>query len=185
MRDLCSSSTRSGNTDGEHDVELDLARLFEVLDRHKVTYVLIGGLAAVYHGSPFPTEDVDITPLTDRTNLSRLATALAELDARIRTESAPAGLSFSCDAEFLADIQILNLTTSAGDLDITVQPAGTDGYPDLHRDAARASLYGVTVEVASLADVIRSKQAANRPRDQRVLPTLREILARRTQARGS
>jgi hypothetical protein len=35
----------------------------------------------------------------------------------------------------------------------------------------------VTVRIASLADVIRSKQAANRPKDQRVLPTLREILA--------
>jgi len=63
-------------------MELDLARLFAVLDRHKVAYVLIGGIAAVYHGSPFPTEDVDIAPQTDRANLARLAAALAELDAR-------------------------------------------------------------------------------------------------------
>ena len=53
-------------------MELDLARLFAVLDRHKVAYVLIGGIAAVYHGSPFPTEDVDIAPQTDRANLARL-----------------------------------------------------------------------------------------------------------------
>ena len=38
---------------------------------------------------------------------------------------------------------------------------------------------GMQIAVASLADVIRSKQAANRPKDQRVLPTLREILATR------
>ena len=43
-------------------MDLDLARLFEVLHRNQVVYVLIGGLAAVYHGSPFPTEDADITP---------------------------------------------------------------------------------------------------------------------------
>jgi len=42
-------------------VDLDLERLFTTLHRHKV-YVLIGGLAAVFHGSPFPTEDADITP---------------------------------------------------------------------------------------------------------------------------
>ena len=48
---------------------------------------------------------------------------------------------------------------------------------DLIRDAVPTPIYGVTVRVASLADVIRSKQAANRPKDQRVLPTLREILA--------
>ncbi|MFL6087451.1 MAG: hypothetical protein ACJ74F_30490 [Mycobacterium sp.] len=160
-------------------MELDLARLLEVLDRHEVTYVLIGGLAAVYHGSPFPTEDADITPRTDRANLERLAAALAELQARIRTDSEPAGLPFTCDADSLTASNVLNLTTAAGDLDLTIEPAGTAGYEDLRRDATRTDLYGVTVQIASLADVIRSKQAANRPKDQRVLPTLREILSRR------
>lgn len=161
-------------------MELDLARLFEVLDRHKVVYVLIGGIAAVYHGSPFPTEDVDLTPQDDRANLIRLAAALVELDARVRTESAPEGLLFACDADSLAAAQTWNLTTTAGDLDLTFKPAGTEGYPDLRKDAVVAQLYGVSVPVASLADVVRSKQAANRPKDQRVLPTLREILARRS-----
>jgi hypothetical protein len=160
-------------------MELDLARLLEVLDRHKVAYVLIGGLAAVYHGSPFPTEDADITPQTERANLESLAAALVELHARIRTDSEPAGLPFTCDPDSLAASETLNLTTTAGDLDLTFEPAGTAGYDDLRRDATRTDLYGVTVQIASLADVIRSKQAANRPKDQRVLPTLREILSRR------
>lgn len=160
-------------------MELDLARLFEVLDRHEVAYVLIGGLAAVYHGSPFPTEDADVTPQTGRANLARLAAALEDLDARIRTEADPKGPPFRFDADALAAVETWNLTTSAADLDLAFKPAGTDGYADLRRDAAPAELYGVTVRVASLADVIRSKQAANRPKDQRVLPTLREILTRR------
>jgi hypothetical protein len=158
-------------------MELDLARLFAVLHRHNVAYVLIGGVAAVYHGSPFPTEDVDIAPASDRPNLVRLAAALHEINARIRTEAVPEGLSFACDVETLASAQTWNLTTDAGDLDLAFQPAGTQGYPDLRRDAAVAELYEVPVHVAALGDVIRSKQAANRPKDQRVLPTLREILA--------
>jgi hypothetical protein len=161
-------------------MELDLARLLDVLHRHRVAYVLIGGLAAVYHGSPFPTEDADITPQHDRRNLVRLAAALVDLDARIRTDSEPEGLPFRCDADWLAVCTTVNLTTAAGDLDLTFQPAGTAGYDDLRRDATHTELYGVTVQIASLADVIRSKQAANRPKDQRVLPTLREILSRRT-----
>ncbi len=160
-------------------MELDLARLLEVLNRHKVAYILIGGLAAVYHGSPFPTEDADITPKADRANLARLAAALVELNARIRTDSEPAGLPLRFDADSLAAVETLNLTTIAGDLDLSFKPAGTSGYDDLRRDVSRAELYGVTVQIASLADVIRSKQAANRAKDQRVLPTLREILARR------
>lgn len=157
--------------------ELDVARLFEVLDRHKVVYVLIGGLAAVYHGSPFATEDVDITPECSRGNLVNLAAALRELKAQIRTQSEPDGIPFVCDADALAAAQTWNLTTDAGDLDLAFTPCGTQGYPDLRTDAERARLYEATVQVASLSDVIRSKQAANRPKDQRVLPTLRDILA--------
>lgn len=163
-------------------MELDLPRLLAVLDRHGVVYVLIGGLAAVYHGSPFPTEDADITPQADSANLDRLAAALREVNARVRTEGVPDGLPFACDATSLASAHTWNLVTDFGDLDVTLEPSGTQGYSDLRRDAERADLYGVPVEIASLADVIRSKQAANRPKDQRVLPTLREMLARRRDA---
>ena len=160
-------------------MELDLGRLLAVLNRHKVAFVLIGGLAAVYHGSPFPTEDADIAPYTDDANLARLAEALRELNARVRTEADPEGVSFACDAAGLAAAQTWDLVTNAGDLDLSFRPSGTQGYPDLRRDAIIAEIYDVTVQIASLADVIRSKQAANRPKDQRALPTLRAILANR------
>jgi hypothetical protein len=159
--------------------ELDLRRLFAVLHRHRVSYVLIGGLAAVFHGSPFSTEDADITPDNDRQNLDRLAAALRELNAQVRTEDVPEGLPFACDAASLAAAQTWNLTTDAGDLDVAFQPSGTQGYADLRRDAVGVELYDVAVEVASLGDVVRSKQAANRPKDQRVLPVLRELLAQK------
>jgi hypothetical protein len=160
-------------------MELDLGRLLAVLSRHRVAFVLIGGLAAVYHGSPFPTEDADIAPDTDHANLGRLAEGLRELNARVRTEEVPEGVPFACDAEGLAAAETWNLVTDVGDLDLSFRPSGTQGYPDLRRDAVTAEIYDVTVQIASLADVIRSKQAANRPKDQRVLPTLREILANR------
>src|SRR5882757_10808591 len=121
-------------------MDLDLARLFEVLHRNQVVYVLIGGLAAVYHGSPFPTEDADITPEADQPNLSRLAAALREINARVRTESVPEGLPFGCDAEGLAAARTWNLTTEAGDLDLAFEPSGTQGYADLRRDATAAQL---------------------------------------------
>jgi hypothetical protein len=161
-------------------MELDLSRLFEVLHRHEVVYVLIGGLAAVFHGSPFPTEDADITPQDDRPNLARLAAALRELNAKIRVEAVPEGLPFACDADGLAAARTWNLQTDAGDLDLAFEPSGTHGYSDLRRDATPTQLYDVTVHIASLSDVIRSKAAADRPKDRRVLPALREILANRT-----
>ena len=160
--------------------DLDLAGLLRVLDRHQVAYVMIGGLAAVTHGSPFPTQDLDITPASRPENLVRLSAALTELGAKIRAEDSPDGLPFAHDADSLGAVHTWNLTTTYGDLDISFVPAGTEGFDDLNVSAEPIEFDGVLVRVASLADVIRSKQAANRPKDQRVLPTLREMLARRT-----
>lgn len=47
----------------------DFDRIVSTLSRHGVAYVLIGGIAAVAHGSTLATEDVDLTqPETKRTS---------------------------------------------------------------------------------------------------------------------
>jgi hypothetical protein len=163
--------------------ELDIAAVLGALQRRGVEFVLIGGLAGVIHGSPFPTEDIDISPERSQENLSRLSEALADLRATVRADGVEGGLPFRHDADSLAQVSIWNLTTPHGDLDITFVPSGTAGYDDIAREATEIPVLGLRVLVESLADVIRSKQAANRPKDQRVLPTLREILASRHQAK--
>ncbi len=162
---------------------LQAEELFTCLDRHDVNYVLIGGLAAVLHGSPLPTLDADICPSRDLENLRRLASALEELDARIRTLDTADGVRFPREAAFLGQMELLNLVTSAGDLDLSFTPAGTTGYADLHRGAIPMIIRGVTVPVARLEDVIRSKEAANRAKDRRTLPVLHQLL-REIQQRG-
>lgn len=166
------------------DVAFRPGPILEALEEHAVDCVLIGGLAAAAHGSPFLTQDVDITPDVNPANLTRLSRALTALDARIRTDAVPGGLSFSHDGESLAAAGVWNLTTPYGDLDISLVPSGTTGYADLAAGSTTRSAFGVTVAIASLADIIRSKQAANRPKDQRVLPVLREILATRHDREG-
>ena len=153
------------------------AEIVATLDRHRVDYVVIGGLAAVWHGAPYITNDIDITPRNDPTNLGRLSAALHELEARVRLdELGRETLPFEHDAESLARSEILNLTTRAGNLDISLVPSGTRGYPDLQRDSLEISVGGARPRVASLADVIRSKEAADRPKDRVALPVLRRLL---------
>lgn len=147
-----------------------------ILNRHHVDYVVIGGIAATLHGSNLRTGDVDICPARDPGNLSRLAAALKELDARIRTVGAPEGLPFARDARFLAGVDLLNLVTRFGDFDISFIPAGTTGYEDLSRKAIKVDLEPVLVPVAALEDVIRSKRAAGREKDLQQLPTLEILL---------
>lgn len=157
--------------------EFQPQEILAALDRHGVRYVLIGGLAAVLHGSAHVTTDVDVVPEEAIHNLERLSAALKELGARIRVAGEPDGVPFDHSAGSLARVRIWNLQTSKGDLDITFQPSGTRGYEDLQRDVVCMRIRGIDVPVASLADVIRSKEAAGRERDRAVLPALRELLA--------
>jgi len=151
--------------------------LLATLGRHGVEFVVIGGLAATIHGSTLATFDVDVTPRRTRDNLARLSDALTEVNARIRDDAGGAGLRFNHDAASLADVEMWNLNTDAGDLDLSFLPAGTGGFDDLARDAIRVDIAGITLLVASLADVIRSKEAADREKDRAALPLLRKLLS--------
>jgi hypothetical protein len=147
-----------------------------------VEFILVGAAAAIAQGSPLPTRDTDVTPQRDPDNYERLAAALVELNAKLRT---PTGsFEFPIEASFLADVDAWTLDTDAGPLDLVFVPAGTRGYDDLRRNAIELDL-GVPVLVASLRDLIRMKEASNRPKDVAQLPALRATLERVRERRQS
>ena len=157
--------------------EFDAEALIRVLVEAEVRFVLIGGFAAVIHGSPYVTTDLDVVPETTPANFERLSEALDQLGARVWSQSTPEGLPFSHDAASLASVAIWNLVTDHGRLDVTLTPSGTAGFGDLIRDAEHLTIFGLGIDVASLADVVRSKEAADREKDRIVLPVLRRILS--------
>lgn len=161
--------------------ELDAAAIVAALNRHQVRYVVIGAFAAIAQQAPIPaTRDIDLTPEASQENLARLSSALKELDARIRTEAVPDGLPFSHDATSLAAADVWNLTCPDGEFDISFHPSGFEGgYAQLAVNAHRLRVGEVEVIVADLADVIRSKESAGRPKDLRVLPLLYRHLSTR------
>jgi hypothetical protein len=66
-------------------------RILATLATHSVDNLLIGGVAGVVHGSIRTTEDVGILCHTGPDNLARLASALTDLEARVRGSSRPPG----------------------------------------------------------------------------------------------
>jgi len=147
-----------------------------VLAREGVEYIVIGGLGAVLHGANTFTRDLDICPRRSPANLERLARALRAMNARIRTEGVPEGLPFACDQTFFRAVAMLNLVTDHGDLDVSFQPVALGGYEDIVDRAQRLSLDGIETVVSSLEDIIRSKEAAGRPKDLAALPALHTLL---------
>lgn len=168
--------------DGPDGPALNPAAIVAALNRNHVRYVVIGAFAAIAQQAPIPvTRDIDLTPDASQENLARLSRALTDLGARIRTEAVPGGLPFSHDAASLAAAEVWNLVCADGEFDISFYPSGfVGGYAQLAVNARRLRVGEVEVVVADLADVIRSKESAGRPKDLRVLP----LLYRHLSARG-
>ena len=174
---LQASSTSSDCAVPEAEGPFSPVELLGVLVEHGVDFILIGGLAATVHGSPYATVDVDIVPRLERANLGRLSDALRALGARVYV-STNETLRFEHDGASISDAAVWNLATVFGGLDITYVPAGTSGYADLAKRAQANDVGGVVVRVAALEDIIRSKEAADREKDRVVLPALRRLLER-------
>ncbi len=164
------------NAEGNSDEEFLPWEILRVLNEEDVRYVVIGGLAAVLQGSSLPTQDVDIVPLRDSGNLERLGRALIRMDAKIRTSGDP--VAAPIDGAFLEAMPLmLNLVTKYGDLDLAFNPAGPNaGFTDWDANAMSLDVGdSLIVRVAALADVIESKTASNRLKDQRALPYLESL----------
>lgn len=155
---------------------MDAERILSVLNRHEVRHVVIGALGATLLGSPLRTDDVDICPSKDEANLNRLAAALEELGAKEWEPHRDEFLEREWTGDLLTTDTVWLLATHHGELDLMFEPAGTQGYKDLARDAVTVKVDELEVRVASLADIIRSKEAAGRQRDREQLPTLRRLL---------
>jgi hypothetical protein len=137
--------------------------LLERLIAGSVDFVVIGGIAAVVHGSAAITRDLDIVYAPDPNNLERLGDVLVALGARLRgvTDDVP----FVPDGRTLRRTRVLTLDTPVGRLDVLAQPDGSPAYELLRERAVPADLDGIVVRIASLDDLIAMKKAAGRPKD--------------------
>jgi len=170
-------------------MSFDPVGICRIMNEEGVRYVVLGGFAAIVHGSALPTEDIDLLPSRDDENLERLARALTRLNAAIRTSDGP--VRTKLNAGFIKNMpNMLNLTTDLGDMDLVFKPAGSlNGYEQWNENAVLAQLEpGLIIAAASIDDVIESKSKANRPKDLRSLPyleSLRDEIRRQSEGKKS
>jgi len=153
-------------TDSDAEGALDLGRLLRALDAHGVAFVVVGGLAAIAHGSRRVTLDLDIVPDPAPENFRRLADAVEELDLRDETV---------VDGEFqrldprdevdLARSRNISLRTGVGRLDVLNRAKEAPPYRELEARSVRVPVAGVEVRVAGLDDLVAMKLASARPKD--------------------
>ncbi len=147
----------------------DPARILGILDRHRVRYVLIGGLAATLHGFPTATFDIDLAPEQSRENIERLAAALTELDAvRYTDPDKPMKPPTVDDFAYMVE----SFASPVGYIDVFREAQAVGGFDQLNDRAEEVEVAGLRIFIADLDDIIASKEAADRPKDRAQLPLL-------------
>jgi predicted nucleotidyltransferase len=153
-----------------------------LLVQNGVEFIVIGGGAAIAHGSTRATYDVDIVYARDPNNLRKLATALRESQPYLR--GAPPGLPFCWDERTILAGMNFTLTTTLGDLDLLGEVTGGGGYEQLLPFTLELEVFGVRCKFVTLEKLIQLKRAAGRPKDLEAVAEL-EALHRERGPKGS
>lgn len=142
----------------------DNAELLRVLHEGELDFAVIGGVAAVLHGSSRVTVDLDICTSFSETNLQRLMRILAPHQPMHATR--PELSVLDEPPERLRKFRLFLIRTSLGRLDVLrrVEPIGE--YDAL--DTVRMRLGALTVNVISRRQLIEVKRSVGRPKDHEV-----------------
>jgi hypothetical protein len=153
--------------------EKTLVALARALRRAKLEAIVIGNSASMLNGAPVTTQEIDLLIRDTRQNRRKLARFAEEIGG-----SAPMPVSQRSKVEWIegrlaVPVEIHYDRISSG---LT--------FSSLRSRAQLVAVGDEKLVVAALSDVIRSKQAADRPKDRAVLPILRATLAVKKKLEG-
>lgn len=154
----------------------ELAELLVLLLDSSVEFVLVGGGAAVIHGAPVTTQDIDIVHNRESANVDRLLRVLADLDARVVD---PAGRNLKPERQALSGPGQSLLRTRLGRVDALGALHDGRGYEELVATAETVDFDGRPLRIIDLQTLIAIKAGTGRAKDRLVLPVLLELARRR------
>jgi predicted nucleotidyltransferase len=147
----------------------DVGELLRQLADAGVEFIVVGGAAAVIHGAPITTEDLDIVHRRTPENVSRLKTVLDQLDAHVR-ELANRRLPPQ-ESALLGEGHVL-LSTRVGPLDCLGMLADGRGFEELLPHTESIEEEGIEFRIVDLATLIDLKRKTGRAKDRLMLPVL-------------
>jgi len=161
----------------------NFSQLLQRLTDAGLEFVIIGGYAAITHGSSYLTRDVDICAALTDENVAKLRRAFAEWNPKHRLTSQR--LSFLQHPPPGQPLKNLYLQTDMGVIDILTSVMGVGDFGRLKSRAEEVEVDGKRYLVISLEDLIRAKEALGRERDLLAAKELRAIAAKRRQRKSS
>lgn len=157
---------------------IEFEKVVQLFNSSKIEYIVIGGWAAILHGSVRTTVDSDFVYKRSTANIEKLVAALQPFSPYMR--GAPPGLPFKFDKATIRNGLNFTLTTNGlGDLDLLGEVAGGGNFEALLPFSAEMDVMGLHVRCVNLETLIQLKRAAGRSKDLEALAELQTILASR------
>ena len=141
----------------------DLQALLKLLVHSPLDFVLVGGFAAVLHGSNQTTRDIDVCVIHSPEQVTLLRDFLKPFHPRHRMENPQR--SFFDIPEDVSQEQDFHLATDLGPLDLISHIEGVGGFYDVLKNSGEIEIYGGKCRLISIEDLIKSKKALGRHRD--------------------
>ena len=158
----------------------NFGQLLQRLADAGLDFVIVGGYAAISHGSSYLTRDVDICAVLTTENIAKLRQALSEWNPKHRMT--PQKLSFLTYPPAGQPLNNLYLQTDRGVLDVISAVLGVGDFQRIKQQAEELEVDGQRFQVISLGDLIIAKEAMGREKDLLTAKELRAIAAKRQQS---
>ena len=133
----------------------DFKEFIELLNNHKVEYLLVGGYALGIHGYPRYTGDMDIWVKPTPENAARVLGVLDEFGF---------GELDLGEADFVKPGNVIQLGYPPLRIDLLTQPDGVD-FSDSYTNRMDLEYESLIIHVISLEDFKANKAASARPKD--------------------
>ena len=133
----------------------DFRAFIELLNKHNVRYLLIGGYAVALHGHPRYTRDLDIWICMEDTNAANLVNALKDFGF--------SSLSLVIE-DFLKPDQIVQLGFPPNRIDLMTSPKGVD-FDNCYASREEIEIEGLRINLIDLKNLKKNKKATGRHQD--------------------
>lgn len=136
--------------------------LRDTMNKEGVDYMFIGKSGAIILGYPATTQDVDIYPRKSPENGRRIVRAILKLGFKLNKKTINAVIQGK---------DFIQIKSGPFDIDLVFAPDGLENYDEVKNRCVVIDGF----PVASIDDIIKSKQSAKRERDLRDLPSLKDF----------
>ncbi len=137
------------------ELDKDFREFIELLNEHKVKYLVIGGYAVNFHGYPRYTKDIDFWLWMTKENIQNLIEAIRQFgfeDLNLEIE------------DFMSPENIIQLGYEPYRINLLVEVDGVN-FEECFERRTEAELDGIDVKFLSLQDLITAKKTTGRLQD--------------------